>query len=322
MGQLDLDFIFNRMPQACMVIDREFRYVQMNDAFCKAVERSKESLLGEYVFEAFPDTPDRIRLAKKLFERTLVDGEVVHVKHLPYQITHPNGEKEDRLWDTEHHPIRGADGEIQYLVQYCEDVTVREALRKERDLVTDELNHRLGNTLAVMQSVANHTADTSLSMEEFLRKFSARLTSISRNFRSLSESNWTGLGIDQIVRTELAPYIDTSSDRVQVSGPTIKLSVQATKHLSMIMHELATNASKYGFLKTSSGGLTVSWGIADERVQIEWKEVGVEGLKDPGKAGFGFQLIDMMTDVKVTREFLEDGLWVLLRMPVSVMATD
>lgn len=321
MEPYQLNTAFEHMPQAAMIIDRTHTFVNVNRAYCKAVQRAREDVVGRYVFDVFPDSRERIKITQKIFNASL-NGETTRLLNQPFKLLMPDGRFEDRLWDIEQHPIHASDGTITSMVQFCDDVTEREALRKERDLVSAELSHRVRNTLAVVQSVAEHTGYASSSIAQFLSSFSGRLSSIGRNFTALSEANWRGLDLEQVIKIELAPYAGPTLDRISISGPKLTMSVKATKDASMIIHELITNASKYGFLTKPGAALEIRWQLQDNSLNVEWLETGMSGVKDPEHTGFGFQLFDMFPTVELQKVFADDGLKLTARIPVTVDADE
>ncbi len=304
-----------------MVLDTNLAYIAANEAYCRAVERSRDELIGQYIFDAFPDTPERLESVLEVFNRTLA-GEVTTLENQPYKLQMPDGRILDRLWDLEQFPIYSDTGVVKYMVQYCEDVTEREALRVQRDLVSAELNHRVRNTLAVVQSVAEHTGEAAQDYESFLQSFQGRLSAISRNFAALSESHWQGLDLESVVAAELEPYAGPVLERISIDGPTITLSVKATKDTSMLVHELITNASKYGFLTQPAGRLSIGWRIEDGILHVTWSESGLEGISAPDRTGFGFQLFELMPNVTVERNFAPDGLKLEVEIPVAIVSDE
>lgn len=309
--------IFDRMPNAAMVLNTDLVYVDVNDAYCDSVQRQKSDLIGNYVFDVFPDTPERIAPVMEAFQQTLA-GEPVRLDAQPYKLVLANGDIEDRIWQITQFPIRCDEGNVEYLVQRCEDVTEREELRQQRDLVTAELNHRVRNTLAVVQSIAEHTGLVSNDIESFLQSFSGRLSSMSRNFAALTDSHWSGLDFEGILRAELAPYAGPALDRVTLTGAPTKLIVRASKTTSMLVHELVTNASKYGFLTAETGCLKVRWWLEEDQFHVVWQETGLRDVRAPDTTGFGFQLFDMFPNIEVDRAFRPDGLTISIRVPVSL----
>ncbi len=300
-----------------MVLDKDLLYVDANPAYCTAVQRKKSELIGNYIFDVFPDTPQRVSEVKAVFEATLA-GEHTHLEAQPYKLKMENGDIEDRIWQISQFPIQDNDDKVEFMVQRAQDVTEREELRKQRDLVTAELHHRVRNVLAVVQSIAEHTALSTEDTQSFLKSFNGRLAAMSRNFSALTEAHWTGLDFETVVRTELEPYAGPAMDRVNLEGDPVKLSVRACKTTSMFVHEMVTNASKYGFLSTPKGTLHARWWIEDDMLRAEWKESGLTNMAPPSELGFGFQLFDMMPNMNVEHAFEPDGLRLSFRVPVSV----
>lgn len=314
--------IFHRMPNAAMVLDTDLVFVDANEAYCSAVQRTREELLGQYVFDAFPDTPDRVEQIRSVFNRTLA-GELTQLEAQPYRLELPDGRVEDRIWQIAQFPIHCDEGHVQFMVQRAEDVTEREALRAQRDLVTAELNHRVRNTLAVVQSVADQTGLVSDDIDSFLGSFNGRLGAMSRNFAALTDAHWKGLDFETILRTELEPYAGPVLDRITIQGEPMTLTVRASKFTSMMVHELITNASKHGFLTSEKGQLSLKWWLADDRFHAQWTESGLEGIKPPEKTGFGFQMFGMMPNIDVDFTFKPDGLELHFSVPIVLsVATD
>ncbi|MCR9270679.1 MAG: PAS domain-containing protein [Hyphomonadaceae bacterium] len=309
--------IFHSMPNAAMILDADLKFVDANQAYCEAVQKRQDELLGFGIFEVFPDTPERVAGVKAIFEKTL-DGEPTMLEAQPYQLRYPDGHVEERLWQIAQFPVQCEETGGLYMVQRAEDVTEREALRRQRDLVTAELNHRVRNTLAVVQSVADHTGLASSDIDSFLSSFTGRLAAISRNFAALTDAHWEGLDYETILRTELEPYAGPVLDRISMNGPDVTLTVRASKFTSMLVHELITNASKYGFLTTPEGRLSLRWWLDEDLLHGEWLESGVHGVKPPGRTGFGFQLFEMMENIDITHEFLPDGIKLHFSVPIEL----
>ncbi len=316
MGSSIHQTIFNRMPNPAMILNTDLVYVDANDAYCRAVQRHRTEIIGRYVFDVFPNTEDRVALLKESFRRTFA-GESVSVDPQVFNIRFADQSLEDRTWKITQFRVHCEDGNADYLVQRSEDVTEREQLRKERDLVTAELNHRVRNALAVVQSIADHTGLVSDDIESFLKSFNGRLAAMGRNFSALTESHWSGLDFGDIVRTELEPYAGPALDRVRLEGDAVQFSVRASRSTSMLVHELVTNASKHGFLSRETGRLDVKWWVADGAFHAEWFESGMENIRAPEKHGFGFQLFDMMPNIEVRSDFAPDGLKLSFTVPVS-----
>jgi len=185
--------IFQRMPNAAMILERDLVYVDANDAYCRAVQRSMEDLIGNHIFDVFPDTEERVAQVQAVFDRTLA-GEFTMLEAQPYRMDRPDGSVEERLWQIAQFPIYCEEGHVQFLVQRAEDVTEREALRNQRDLVTAELNHRVRNTVSVVQSVAAQTGLHYATIGPFLTSYNGRRAARSRPFAALTGTHCTRVG--------------------------------------------------------------------------------------------------------------------------------
>ncbi len=309
--------IFDSMPNAAMILDRDLNFVDANEAYCQAVQRKRSDMIGRYVFDVFPDAPERIEPVMSAFQDTLA-GIPVQLEAQPFKLEFPDGRVEDRIWQIAQFPVRCEEGNVEFIVQRAEDVTEREKLRSQRDLVTAELNHRVRNTLAVVQSVADHTGMVSNDIESFLKSFNGRLAAMSRNFAALTDAHWQGLDFETIIRTELEPYAGPALDRVSFDGPRLTLTVRGSKFTSMLVHELVTNASKHGFLTDPNGRLTLRWRLEDGEMRSEWLESGLQNIEAPKETGFGFQLFDLLGNISIEPTFEPDGLKLRFNVPITL----
>jgi two-component sensor histidine kinase/ActR/RegA family two-component response regulator len=181
-----------------------------------------------------------------------------------------------------------AEGEAIGLSGVVRDVTdERTALERER-LLAREVDHRAKNALAVVQSLVRLTPFT--SKEEYVATVTGRIHAMARVHTLLSRNSWNGATIDQIVREELAPF--ESDGRFEIQGPDVELSLEAAQPLSLLIHELTTNASKYGALSVPTGCVCVGWTVTgDGGVQLTWTESGGPAPPTTGTSGFGTRLI-------------------------------
>ena len=313
--------IFDNMPNAAMVLDANLVFVEANEAYCRTVQRDRSELIGHYIVDVLTASPAFLRSAMENFQKTLA-GESVQLDALPYPVKADDGQVEDRILQVSQFPIRCDAGKVEFLVQRFVDVTERENLRKERDLVTAELNHRVRNTLAVVQSVAEHTGLAAQDYPSFIESFQGRLAAISRNYAALSEAHWQGLDFETVIRAELEPYTGPVLERVDIGGPPLTLGVKATKDASMLVHELITNASKHGFLAHPDGRLSIKWRIEDSILHVSWREFGLTGISAPSRTGFGFQLFGLMPNISVEKDFAPDGLKLNLEIPTDIVSNE
>lgn len=176
------------------------------------------------------------------------------------------------------------------------DVTPLVLAERNQALLVDELNHRVKNMLAVVQSIAFQTARSTPEPEAFRSAFSSRLLSLARVHDLLTLTAWRGADLEDVVSACLAPHSDGIVERIEVSGPPGRLRADTAVALNMCLHELATNAAKYGALSNTTGSLTVSWQFdaTHDRVAFVWEERGGPPVQPPAKRGFGLRLIESM----------------------------
>ena len=173
------------------------------------------------------------------------------------------------------------------------DITERKRAEEQQTMLVAELNHRVKNILAIVQSVAGQTLRTAPSLPAFNKAFSGRIQAVSIAHDILTQTRWIGIGFNELLTTVLAPY-GVGEGRIVIEGPPVLLEARLVLPLSMVLHELATNASKYGALSAPLGQVTISWRLRDDRQRLEliWLERGGPLVEGGGSRGFGTTLID------------------------------
>ncbi|MGE4303821.1 MAG: CHASE domain-containing protein [Novosphingobium sp.] len=206
----------------------------------------------------------------------------------------------------------------------AEDRRVLEWLTSQasiRNSLTRELNHRVKNTLANVLSIAALTRRRATDIDDFTESLTARIRALSATHDLLSQSDWGNAAIGDIVRSELAPYMEGNESHVEMSGPNIKLAPNDAMSLGLAIHELATNAAKYGALSTIEGRIHVNWELlSPECAEIRWKEEGGPPVSQPQKRGFGRDLIEKIVvhelKSEVDLQFNPGGVECSLKVPV------
>ena len=173
------------------------------------------------------------------------------------------------------------------------DITERKHAEERQDLLVAELDHRVKNVLARVTVVAKQTRDGSRTMDQFVKALDGRIQSMAAAHSLLSLSRWQGVGLKDLVRDQLAPYATDAN--AKVSGANIMLTAATTQALAMVLHELVTNAAKYGALSVPDGQVSVSWtdpaGRDGTNLTITWRETGGAQVSNPAQFGFGTSLI-------------------------------
>jgi PAS domain S-box-containing protein len=200
-------------------------------------------------------------------------------------------------------PRFAPDGAFAGYIGSCVDITERKQAEERRTLLLNELNHRVKNTLATVQSLAAQTLRGAPSPEAFRAAFEARLVALSNTHDLLTRDSWAGAHLRDILEAEMAPYADggggpgeaSPSSRIVLRGAAVRLAPKAALTLGMAFHELATNAAKYGALSAPTGRVEVSWEIravdGARRLRLDWREAGGPPVEVPRRRGFGSRLV-------------------------------
>lgn len=192
-------------------------------------------------------------------------------------------------------PVKNEKGEMIAASTIARDVTERALAEAHRKLLMAELDHRVKNSLMTVQSIAKLTLRRAGSLEEFAASFESRLMALSRTHNLLIESKWEGAVLRSIVAGELAPYQSADGARCTILGVTVRLAPGRALAIGMALHELATNAAKYGALSDPQGHVSVAWEIRDRgegsRFTMNWIESGGPPVSPPKRRGFGSHLI-------------------------------
>jgi PAS domain S-box-containing protein len=234
--------------------------------------------------------------------------------------------RDDKELPVEHSgaPIIGSDGSLAGAVLVFRDVTERRRAAQRQTMLVGELNHRVKNALAIVQSLvqASLRQATSKSAQAMAQTLAERLQALHRAHDLLLESQWSGASLKAMVQRELEPYQREDGPRITIKGPDVLLPPQCTSILAMTLHELATNAVKYGALSQNTGQLGVTWKTGrGNRLLLAWDERGAPIAPAKRGSGFGMQLIDkgirhnLGGATKV--DFRATGLYVEMNVPLT-----
>jgi two-component sensor histidine kinase len=171
------------------------------------------------------------------------------------------------------------------------DITARKRAEDARQLLLRELDHRVKNTLATVQAVAELTLRTSDSLGGFAETFRGRIAALARMHAAIWRTNGTPMRLRELIELSLAPF-DREGERAAIAGDEVSIPVQSAGAIGLVLHELATNAVKHGALSVLSGSVCVTWHVDDDRLTLDWREAGGPPVVEPTRRGFGSVLIE------------------------------
>jgi two-component sensor histidine kinase len=202
------------------------------------------------------------------------------------------------------------------------DITERKEREEKEHLLMREINHRAKNMLSVVHSIAQQTATK--NPEDFVERFSERIQALAANQDLLIRNEWNGVDIEDLVCAQLAHFVDLIGSRIAVRGPKLRLKAASAQAIGLSLHELATNAGKYGALSTDTGGVDVSWGAARDIFTMSWTEREGPPVSAPKRRGFGTIVMEAMTarsvDGAVDLDYAPSGVtWRLTCPPANAL---
>jgi PAS domain S-box-containing protein len=233
----------------------------------------------------------------------------------------PDGALETVYLNFIYQPIRDASGAVAGIFVQGHDITDNVAAAQRQKLMIDELNHRVKNTLATVQSIAIQTARSSNDPAGFAETFQSRIMALSHTHNLLTQSHWEGADLRAMLEHETEAY---GHIRISLNGPPVALDPAIALSLGMIFHELATNAAKYGALHAADGRVMIDWSLADHRsprLKLVWRETGGPKVTAPDRRGFGSRLIERNIRHDLAGEidlvYASDGLIAELTVPLD-----
>ena len=217
-------------------------------------------------------------------------------------------------------PLLDRAGRIIGASKIARDITEKRRAETIQRVLVEELNHRVKNTLAMTQAIASQSLRHARSAADFVESFSGRVQALAKAHALLFERRLQGAELNEIVREQV--LLGTRDERVSYSGPILVLGSQAAVHLALVLHELATNARKYGALSVPAGRLWIEWEIhtnGRRNLLLEWKEHGGPNVSAPVASGFGTTLIRRTMEThggEATLRFGVNGVTCKLKLPL------
>ncbi len=315
--------LFQQAPQMMAVLSgAEHAFTFANDAFRRFT--GNRDLIGKSVRSAVPELDGQgfFELLDEVYGHGREHGgEGVRVMLLQ----DGSGPPREAFMDFTYRPIRDAEGAISGVFVQGVDRTSSVRAAKRQRLLLDELNHRVKNTLATVQSIAAQTLRSAPDLHSARRDFENRIIALSRAHNLLSARAWVSIDLSAVAEQQFAAY---EAGRISVEGPKVVLNSKATIAVAMLFHELADNAIKHGALSTPEGGVSVGWRLEQdgegERLTIEWNESGGPLVATPSRKGFGARMLERVAlgelGGRLTVDYAPEGFFCQIGIPASSYA--
>lgn len=333
-ARLSTDFkaLFEASPTPFLVIaPPDWTIIAANDARLQLTALTREDQIGRPLFEVFPDDPedplaDGVRNLRASLDRVMATKAADTMAVQRYAVRDLEGLFVERWWSPINVPVLGVDDDVALVIHRVEEVTDIVRLRGKADaqdqlirdqhgliqrlretesalresdqhlrLMVNELNHRVKNTLATVQSIVAQT----LREHEGpggADAITSRLIALSRAHDMLTDEHWAGADLHEIIKATTDPYRLHDQSRVEIKGPELKTPPRLALTLALAFHELATNAVKYGALSDQDGRVRITWSLtkAGDRTRLDlmWRETGGPAVTEPTRRGFGTRLIE------------------------------
>ncbi|MFA4900269.1 MAG: HWE histidine kinase domain-containing protein [Brevundimonas sp.] len=296
----------------------DHRFQMHNDAYSQLI--GHRDIAGKPVRQALPELEGQGFY--EFLDSVFATGEPYEGRESAAQLQRkPDGLLETVYLNFIYQPIRDDSGAVVGIFVQGHDITENVLAAQRQKLMIDELNHRVKNTLATVQSIAIQTARSNTDPASFAETFQSRIMALSHTHNLLTQSHWEGADLRAILEHETEAYGPT---RISLNGPPVSLEPAVVLSLGMIFHELATNAAKYGALHTPDGRILIDWGLADQRdrkLKLSWREIGGPKVAVPDRRGFGSRLIERNIRHDLAGEidlvYAPDGLIAELTVPLD-----
>ena len=202
-------------------------------------------------------------------------------------------------------PLKSADLKVSGASIIARDITERRKAEAHREILVGELNHRVKNTLAIVSAIASQTLSGAISVKSAKDAFAERLMALSRAHDLLLHGNWSGSDLANVIKATIGPHVG-GQEQIRVEGPFVPLQPSLAVTFSLALHELCTNAAKYGALSVPEGVVQIVWQVNGEgdsrRLHLTWTESGGPTVKTPTRKGFGSRLIQKALAMELTGE--------------------
>ncbi|HEY1615402.1 MAG TPA: chemotaxis protein CheB [Rhizomicrobium sp.] len=293
--QRRLEDLITALPAAVYTTDAQGQITFFNPASVTLAGRTPEIGIDAWSIGSKLYHPDGTPMPNDKYPMAVALKENRELRSIEILVERPDGTRVPVL--TFPTPLRDNEGHVIGGVNMLIDVSQQKDAAEHQLILINELNHRVKNTLAIVQAVASQSFKDASSTTEARDAFDGRLKALSGAHDILTNENWKGASLVSIVTRAVAAYHSKNDDRFVVRGPELRITPKAALALAMVLYELATNAVKYGALSNDTGRLTIEWTVdfankAAPVLRLRWSEEGGPPVKAPKRRGFGSRLIE------------------------------
>lgn len=310
--------IFDHAAIGIAITDLEGRFQSSNPAYCKMLDYTQEELRAlDFPSLIYPDDREADRVNRSRLIRQWPPSFEA--------LTRYTGKDGRLVWTHQHVSLlTDAAGKPDRMLALVTDVTGRKQQEEKISLLAREVNHRSKNLLALVQAVARQTFATKPA--EFMERFEERIQALAASLDLLVRNNWKGAHIVELVQSQIAHFMDLTGSRIELKGPPLLIAASAAQTISMALHELATNAAKYGALSCPAGGIRIEWcagtgPAGDEKFELCWTEHGGPPVAPPARTGFRTVVIEEIPceqlNAEVALTYAPEGVRWRLRCPLQ-----
>lgn len=284
-----LQNLFSQAPTfMAMLCGSEHRFDLVNPEYQKLI--GYRDVLGQAIAAALPEMVDQCFIA--LLDHVFETGEpVTRMSERVVIGRAKGGQLEERFVDFVYQPIRDETGAVTHIFVQGSDVTDRVRAENHQKLLINELNHRVKNTLASIQSIVSQTLRSVDGAAAASTAITRRILALSKAHNVLTDENWSGASLRTMVTSALEAFEEGGVERFRIVGPDLRIGPHAAMSIALALHELATNALKYGALSVAGGYVEVEWKVEGENFRFRWRERQGPVVVEAKSRGFGSRLI-------------------------------
>jgi PAS domain S-box-containing protein len=303
--------IFEQANDIIFTADVDQRITDCNEAGAAAMGLTRDEILGRSISEF---------VSPKDFEQTtsMLHHKIDHGGNTRHEVTVVARDGVRMQWENNSTLVVDSDNRPLGLLSISRDVTARREFDERRELLIHELNHRVKNTLALVQALAQQSFRPDADPTDAPANFEGRLRTLAAAHNLLTREQWEGVTLAELVRAATLPL---GAERISASGPAMTVTPKAAVALAMAIHELGTNAIKYGALSNEGGTVDIAWSVNDDIFVLEWREHDGPKVTAPAQRGFGVRMIErvLASDINgsVSMKFLTDGLQCCVEAPLA-----